>query len=98
MFSRKFVWSCAAMCTLAVLQKVSASQGIPETRADAVASPPPVAYVYVSGTPANSSVNEIAGYAAAANGKLTPLPGSPFNASVTSMAVNGLFLFGTNTD
>jgi hypothetical protein len=47
-------------------------------------------------TPKNSSVNLIAGYAAAANGSLTPLPGSPWTADVTSMAVNGKYLFGAN--
>jgi hypothetical protein len=47
-------------------------------------------------TPPNSSVNEIVGYVAAANGSLTPLPGSPWTADVTSMAVNGKFLFASN--
>jgi 6-phosphogluconolactonase (cycloisomerase 2 family) len=47
-------------------------------------------------TPQNSSVNEIMGYAAAANGSLTPLPGSPWTADVTSMAVNGKYLFAAN--
>ncbi len=56
----------------------------------------PAAWVYVSMTPQNSSVNEIAGYAAAANGSLTPLPGSPWTADVTSMAVNGKYLFASN--
>jgi hypothetical protein len=49
-------------------------------------------------TPRNSSVNEIVGYAAAANGSLTALPGSPYTADVTWMAANGKFLFGTNTN
>ncbi len=30
----------------------------------------------------------------AANGKLTPIPGTPFQENVTTMAVNGKFLFG----
>jgi hypothetical protein len=98
MFSRKSVWSCAAVCAVAVFAQVSAQERIREARENAVASTSPVAYVYVSSTPTNSSVNEIAGYAASANGKLTPLPGSPFNANVTSMAVNGLYLFGSDTD
>jgi len=37
-----------------------------------------VAYVYVSSNPRNSSTNEIVAYAAAHDGKLTPLFGSPF--------------------
>jgi len=66
----------------------------PDTAASALRDP--VAYVYVSTTPAHSSVNEIVAYAAAANGRLTPVPGSPFTADVTSMAVNRLYLFGSN--
>lgn len=55
----------------------------------------PVAYVYVSNNPNNSSTNEIQAFAAAANGKLTPVPGSPFRDDVTNMAVNGKYLFGS---
>lgn len=47
-------------------------------------------------TPKNSSVNEIVGYAAAANGSLTPLPGSPWTADVGSMATSGKYLFASN--
>ena len=54
----------------------------------------PAAYVYVSMTPTHSSVNEIMGFAAESNGALTPLPGSPYTADVTNMAVNGTYLFG----
>jgi hypothetical protein len=50
----------------------------------------------VSFTPPNSSVNEIAGFAAAANGSLTSLNGSPWTADVTSMAVNCKYLFASN--
>ena len=57
----------------------------------------PVAYVYVSST-LSSGVNEINGFSAAKNGKLTPLNDSPFPADVTSMAVNGKYLFGSNTN
>jgi hypothetical protein len=55
----------------------------------------PVAYVYVSNNPNNSSTNQIQAYAAAANGKLTPVPGSPFRDDITNMAVNGKYLFGS---
>lgn len=55
----------------------------------------PVAFVYVSSSP-GGGMNFINAYAAAANGKLTLVPGSPFHASVTSMAVNGKYLFGAN--
>ena len=56
----------------------------------------PVAFVYVSSNPNNSSTNEISAYAASADGRLTPVIGSPFADDVTSMAVNGNYLFGSN--
>jgi hypothetical protein len=55
----------------------------------------PVASVYVSSNPNNSSTNEISAYTASVNGKLTPVTGSPFADDVTSMAVNGKYLFGS---
>lgn len=57
----------------------------------------PVAYVYVSSSP-SSSYNEVEAYSANAAGELTTISGSPFDASVTSMAVNGKYLFGTGTN
>lgn len=59
------------------------------------ASTGPVAYVYVS-TPAGSTGrNEVHAWAASASGQLTAIAGSPFQENVTSMAVNGKFLFGS---
>jgi hypothetical protein len=55
----------------------------------------PVAYIYVSSNPDNSSTNEINAYAASADGQLTPVTGSPFADDVSSMAVNGKYLFGS---
>ena len=54
----------------------------------------PVAYVYVAST--NGSSNEIVAYAAAANGRLSPVTGSPFPDNVSFMAVNGKYLMGAN--
>jgi hypothetical protein len=54
-----------------------------------------VAFVYVSSNP-NGSEYQINAYAAAANGGLVPVAGSPFQADVQSMALNGKYLFGTN--
>jgi hypothetical protein len=52
----------------------------------------PVAFVYMS------RPTHIDGFAAAANGKLTPVPGSPFaNIAVTHMSVNKSYLFGVGT-
>ena len=48
----------------------------------------PVAHVYV-----NSGTNILA-FSAAANGKLTAVPGSPFNDNISLMGANGHFLFG----
>ena len=55
----------------------------------------PVAFVYVSSSPSNNDY-EINAFAAAPDGKLTAVSGSPFPANVQSMAVNQQFLFGTN--
>jgi 6-phosphogluconolactonase (cycloisomerase 2 family) len=53
----------------------------------------PVAYVYVSNNP--NGVGAINGYSVDSTGRLTPIIGSPFPASVSWMAVNGAWLFGT---
>jgi hypothetical protein len=58
----------------------------------------PVAFVYVSANPDNSSTNELHAFTAASNGRLTPVTGSPFAKDVTSMAVNGKYLFGSTRD
>ena len=63
--------------------------------ASSMAAAAPVAYVYVSYGPGGSTPNKIAAYAAASNGSLTTVPGSPFADNVASMAVNGKYLFGS---
>ena len=82
------------LCAAASPAVCSAAQNASATET----SSSPVAYVYVSFTPQNSSVNEIAGYAAAPNGALSPLPGSPYTADVTTMTANGKFVFGSNVN
>lgn len=52
----------------------------------------PVAYVYVA------EPTQLIGYAAAADGSLTKIPGSPFPISVYGLAVNGKLLFGSRFD
>ncbi|HET6169785.1 MAG TPA: hypothetical protein VFE01_06370, partial [Terracidiphilus sp.] len=84
------------LCAAAIASQSSPAQV--QSTADTTSSSSPAAYVYVSFTPKNSSVNEIAGYAAAANGSLTPLPGSPYTADVTTMAVNGKYLFAAENN
>lgn len=64
-------------------------------------TPTPSAYVYVSDEPNqnNFGVMQVYGFAAASNGKLTPIPGSPFNfANVSWMATNGKYLFGNEIE
>jgi hypothetical protein len=56
----------------------------------------PVAYIYVAHTPRLSSTNEILGFSAAPDGRLTPLTGSPFTEDVTSLAVNGTHLMAAS--
>lgn len=55
-----------------------------------------VAYVYVANTPNPSSTtyspHQIVAYAADEQGRLTRVPGSPFNEDVLQMAVNGVYL------
>jgi hypothetical protein len=57
----------------------------------------PAAYVYVTSSPGSNMV--IDAYAAASNGKLTPVAGSPFSTNLgygASLANNGKYLFATN--
>jgi len=56
----------------------------------------PVAYVYVSNT-VTSRNYQINAYAAAANGALTPVAGSPFPSNGDDLAVNNQWLFSTDT-
>src|SRR5580658_7458513 len=48
----------------------------------------PVAHVYVG------NGNQVLAFSAAADGKLTRVPGSPFNYGLSWMGANGHYLFG----
>lgn len=63
------------------------------TRSTATTSSP-VAYVYVDGFVSYTS-SRIYGFAAAPDGHLTPISGSPFATPISSLALNGKYLFGT---
>jgi hypothetical protein len=91
---RTFLIAClsAPLFTLVVSAQVTSPE-IAAVQSSTANSP--VAYVYVSSNPNNSSTNEIHAYATAANGKLTPVSGSPFRDDVTSMATNGTYLFAS---
>jgi Rieske Fe-S protein len=82
----------AAICASTVLASAQVTSS--PTESNSIQAPaPPVAYVYVSSAP-TSSTGQINGFAAASNGALTPLPGSPYQHDVNYMAVNGAWLFG----
>ena len=56
--------------------------------ASVTAAAAPVAHIYVG------SGSHILAYSVAANGKLTAVPGSPFNFNLSLMGANGRYLFG----
>jgi hypothetical protein len=78
-----------SLCAIATFALGTSKQAQSQTT-----SKGPVAYVYVSSSP-TASYNQVEGFSAAADGQLTRISGSPFNADVTSMAVNGKSLFGS---
>jgi hypothetical protein len=82
----------AIACLLAALGAAPSQAASPQSGTPASS---PVAFVYVSNF-VSGNTNVITAYAAAANGSLTPVPGSPFADNVLSMAVNGKYLFGAN--
>ena len=86
MLTTRLVCLGTAVCAAAVLALTCPAQ----------AEKDPVAYVYVASKPAGSSVNQIEAFAAAPNGKLTPVPGSPFQENVNTMAVNGVYLMAAS--
>jgi hypothetical protein len=57
----------------------------------------PSAWVYVSSLIGNTGRSDVYAFTAASSGKLTSISGSPFSVDVSSMAVNGLYLFGAPT-
>jgi hypothetical protein len=83
------VFSVAALLSVVPgwAQALSDQNGV---SADSV--PSPVAFVYVT------RPTHIDGFAVASSGKLTPVPGSPFEAGISSMSVNKKFLFGPGDD
>jgi len=88
---------CLALGLIVVSATATSGQQAEAVENDATSmiAAAPVAYIYVSNGPGGDTPNKIAAYAAAANGSLTTVPGSPFPGNVSSMAVNGKFLFGS---
>jgi 6-phosphogluconolactonase (cycloisomerase 2 family) len=89
----KFACLIAALCAPAAFAQMK-SVAILSKPVNLLAGAP-VAYVYVSSNPNNSSTNQINAYTTSADGRLTPVTGSPFADDVTSMAANGKYLFGS---
>jgi len=87
MFLPALLWVCAST----VLASAQATSSPTENQA----STSPVAYVYVASYVSSTGTYQVNGYAAAANGALTPIPGSPFPDSLQYLALNGRWLFAT---
>ncbi|MGC1645840.1 MAG: hypothetical protein WA741_08410 [Candidatus Sulfotelmatobacter sp.] len=77
MFSvhRTLLFALLGACASTVLASAQATTSQTEPSTDPSVSSP-VAYVYVASS--NGSTDQINGYAAASNGSLTAIPGSPF--------------------
>jgi hypothetical protein len=85
-YHTQFVLSIAACLVATLPAQVAEGQDSQKSSTDD-------AYVYVSSSP-STGVFQINGFSAASNGKLAAITGSPFSDNVTSMAVNGKYLFG----
>jgi hypothetical protein len=75
---------------------VAAQAALPQAGSSDQTISSPVAFVYVASARGRDN-NKIYAFAAALDGKLTPVSGSPFVGDVTSsMTANGKYIFGTN--
>jgi len=87
---KSLVWLMVSLCTSAVFALAASAQT--DSAIQNPNSNSTVAYVYVS-----YSNQNIKAFAAAPDGKLTSIPGSPFRTpDVASMAVNAKYLFVTD--
>lgn len=90
----RFLMPVAVVCATLAVSQAKAEEN--ESRTAQYYEQHAVAFVYVSSLPNNSSVSEIRAYAMGQNGRLTPLPGSPYPQAVGNMAVNGSYLMGAS--
>ena len=86
------VYKLTIACLSTGLCSVALAQARPQSAATTTTGPS--AWVYVSSMIGTTEKSDVYGFTAASNGKLTPIAGSPFPADLTSMAVNGVYLFG----
>ncbi len=84
------------VCASTVLASAQTASSPTDFSGSAPARSSSAAFVYVSGTP-TTSTSEILAYTAAANGGLTPVPGSPWEESGLRLAANGKWLFSTDS-
>ena len=87
-------FSLALIATIASAVLASAQVTPSQTEVGNLVSSP-VAYIYVSSSP-SSGKSQINAYAAASNGSLTNVPGSPFHDNVNYLALNGAWLFAVD--
>jgi hypothetical protein len=89
MFSvhRTLLFALLGACASTVLASAQAPTSQTDPGTDPSVSSP-VAYVYVASS--NGSKDQIKGYAAASNGSLTAIPGSPFPYNVNSRKLHGI--------
>jgi hypothetical protein len=83
------------LCLILVLCADASYAQVEATQPHSNSPTPPVAYVYVASSK-TANVNQIYAFAAAPDGKLAAVSGSPFPADVSSMAVNRKYLFGAD--
>lgn len=75
---------------------LASAQAAPSPTAQSVrSSSSPVAFIYVVNAP-SSGKNQITGYAAASNGALSAIAGTPFSTAINDVALNSTWLFGTD--
>ena len=82
----------AALVTCSIVAGVAAAQHPSSTTATTNATAP-VAYIYVAGQ--SGGTGFIYQFFASSNGQLIPIIGSPLASSVTALALNGKWLFGS---
>ena len=99
--------SCAALLSAGLASTQTLTKGTdlaadrPGTAVRTIPKPipnPAVAYLYVSQRTGENLPFQVTAYVVHANGLLTSVVGSPFQADAGSIAVNGKYLFGTSVD
>jgi len=79
--------ACAVLC-----MTISLAQSSPEP--DTTTTSGPSAWVYISSQIGSCCTAEVFAGTAGPDGKLTPIPGSPFSDNLAALALNGKYLFG----